>query len=94
MVFVLKTKIILSILDFKLRMKKQTPTSSKDDHGLWKALHEFVQLAMEITKENDPRYYAWMMKRNDALRKEREAREERLKIENERPKRKWKKKNS
>lgn len=56
-----------------------------DDHGLWKALTEVFNLFMSVTKENDPKYYAWMMKRNTALRNERLAREKRLKIESQRP---------
>lgn len=59
--------------------------SVKDDKWLSEALFKLTELFAEITRENEPEYYAWMMKWNAALRTERLAREKRMKIEWEEP---------
>lgn len=70
----------------KFRVIKST--KEDDDKGLGKALYELSKIFLQVTKEKDPEYYAWMMKRNNALRKERLAREARQKIEKQRPEQK------
>ena len=44
-----------------------------------------TNLLLTAEKERDPEHYAWIMKWNRALKKERLAREERLRIESEEP---------
>ncbi len=71
-----------------MRKKMVDPKRSKEDYGLGEALFRLSQIFLDVEKETDPEHYAWMMKWNRALRKERLAREERLKIESEEPPRK------
>lgn len=65
--------------------KMVDPIGSQEDYWLWEALFKLSNLILTIEKETDPEHYAWMMKWNRALKKERLAREERLKIESEEP---------
>lgn len=65
--------------------KMVDPIRSQEDYWLWEALFKLVNLLLTDEKERDPEHYAWMMKWDKALKKERLAREERLKIESEEP---------
>lgn len=68
--------------------KMVDPKRSKEDYWLWEALHRMMQIFLQIDKETDPEHYAWFLKWNEALKKERLARERRLKIESQEPERK------
>lgn len=67
----------------KLRVVKSK--KEDDDNGLGRALYELSKLLLKITKETDPEYYAWLLKRDKALKRERLAREARLRVEKQRP---------
>jgi len=68
-----------------MRKKMVDPKRSKEDYGLGEALFKLSQIFLDVEKKTDPEHYAWLMKWNKALKKERLAREERLKIEKEEP---------
>lgn len=61
------------------------PIRSQEDYWLWEALFKLSNLLLTVEKERDPEHYSWMMKWNKALKKERLAREDRLRIEGEEP---------
>lgn len=60
-------------------------TPEEEEFG--EALVKLVDLLLEITQEQEPEYYAWLMRWNSALKEERFARESRKQIESEEPKR-------
>ena len=57
----------------------------QNESTLGKDLCDLYNVLLEVTKEHFPEYYAWSVKWEDALRKERLAREKRMKIQAQEP---------